>query len=199
MPACTKRKILPQVVAEILGHRQRRMSDPISRPRWFVHLSEDHHGILQHVRLFHLAIEFLGLPAPLTDAAKQADAFMLTHDIVNQFSDQYGLPHTRAAEQSRLAAPFQRGQHVDGFDTGFEHIGSSRPLGQRRRLVMNRPPFAPVNFIAAIDRLAEYVEHSTEQFFSDGNPQRSTYISDFRSTSKSACRSQRDSAYRFAV
>jgi hypothetical protein len=38
---------------------------------------------------------------------------MLAGHVVNQFGDQDGLAHARAAEQPRLPASLERGQQVD--------------------------------------------------------------------------------------
>jgi hypothetical protein len=43
------------VVAEILGHRQRRMSDAEPGARRLVHLAEDHHHVRQHAGFLHRA------------------------------------------------------------------------------------------------------------------------------------------------
>ena len=43
------------VVAEILGHRQRRMPDAEPAARRLVHLAEDHHHVRQHAGFLHVA------------------------------------------------------------------------------------------------------------------------------------------------
>jgi hypothetical protein len=58
------------VVAEILGHGQRRVADAEAAARRLVHLAEDHHHVRQHAGFLHVAVELLAFAAAFADAAK---------------------------------------------------------------------------------------------------------------------------------
>ena len=83
------------VVAEIFGHRQRRVDDPEAGAGRFVHLSKHHHHIRQNIGRRHVAVKFLSLAAALSNAAKNTHAFLLFDEIVNHFGEQHGLAHAR--------------------------------------------------------------------------------------------------------
>src|SRR3546814_1551303 len=80
----------------------------------------------------------LALAGPLTDAREDRGAAMALSDIVDQFLDQHGLAHARAAEQADLAALGVRGEKVDDLDAGDEDAGVGRLVAEFRRLGMDR-------------------------------------------------------------
>ena len=104
------------VVAEVLGHRQRRVPDAEPAARRLVHLAEDHHHVRQHAGFLHVAVKLLAFAAALADAAEDADALLVPDHVVDHLGEQHRLAHARAAEQPRLAAALERHQHVDDLD-----------------------------------------------------------------------------------
>jgi hypothetical protein len=56
---------------------------------------------------------------------------LMADHVVDHLGEQHRLADARAAEQARLAAAFQRHQHIDGLDAGLENLGLCRALGQR--------------------------------------------------------------------
>ena len=128
------------VVAEILGHRQRRVADAEAAARRLVHLAEDHHHVRQHAGLLHLAVELLAFAAALADAAENAHALVVPDHVVDHLGEQHRLAHARAAEQPRLAAALQRHEHVDDLDARFEDLRLGGAPRQRRRCAMHGAP-----------------------------------------------------------
>lgn len=52
-------------------------------------------------------------------------AGLIPSHVVNHFGEQYRLAHARPAEQSRLAATFERHEHIDDFDPCLKDLGFS--------------------------------------------------------------------------
>lgn len=113
------------VVAEIFGHRKRREAHAKTAARRFVHLPEDHHHVWQYARRFHVTVKFFAFAASLTYPAKYTHALLVLDHVVNHFGEQYRLAHARPAEQSRLAATFERHEHIDDFDPCLKDLGFS--------------------------------------------------------------------------
>ena len=86
------------VVAEILGHRQRRVADAKTAARRLVHLAKDHHHVRQHAGGFHLAVKFFAFATAFADAAKNADALLVPDHVVDHFGEQNRLAHARTTE-----------------------------------------------------------------------------------------------------
>jgi hypothetical protein len=117
------------VVAEILGHRQRRRGRRENGARRLVHLAENHHHVRQHAGRLHLAVKLLAFAAAFADAAENAHALVVADHVVDHLGQQDRLAHARAAEESRLAAALQRHEHIDDLDARFEDFrlgGTSR-------------------------------------------------------------------------
>ena len=55
-------------IAEVLRHRETRESDARTRSRGFVHLSEDHGGLVDDTRVLHLMVEVVSFAGTLTDS-----------------------------------------------------------------------------------------------------------------------------------
>ncbi len=128
------------VVAEILGHRQRRMAHAEPAARRLVHLAEDHHHVRQHAGFLHVAVKLLAFATAFADAAKNAHALVMPDHVVNHFGEQHRLAHARAAEQARLAAALQRHQHIDDLDARLKDFGLGGTSGQRRWSSMDGAP-----------------------------------------------------------
>ena len=150
------------VVAEILGHRQRRVADAKAGARRFVHLAEDHHHVRQYAGVLHVAVELLALATAFADPAEDAYALLMPDHVVDHLGEQHRLAHAGAAEQTRLAAALQRREHIDELDARFKDLGSRGSPRQRRRGPMHRTPLHVAQPGYAVDRVAEHVEHAGE-------------------------------------
>ena len=156
------------VVPEILSHGERGVAHAESAAGRLVHLAEDHHHVLQHPRLLHVAVKLLAFPAALADAAEYADAFLMPDHVVDHFGEQHRLAHARSAEKPGLAAALQRHQDIDDLDSRFEDFGFRGTPGQRRRIPVHGSPFDIRQRSSAVDRVAEHVEHPRENRFAHG-------------------------------
>ena len=87
-----------RIVAKGLCHRHRGVADTESGTWWFIHLSEDHDGVVTNTGGSHLAVQFFGFSASLTDSAEQADSIVTADDVVDQLSDQNGFANACATE-----------------------------------------------------------------------------------------------------
>ena len=128
------------VVAEVLGHRQRRVAHAEPAARRLVHLAEDHHHVRQHAGFLHVAVELLAFATAFADAAEDADALLVPDHVVDHFGEQHRLAHARSAEEPRLAAALERHEHVDDLDARLEDLGLGGAPRKRRRRAMHRAP-----------------------------------------------------------
>jgi hypothetical protein len=166
------------VVAEIFGHRQRGMAHAEPAARRLVHLAENHHHVRQHAGGFHLAVKFLAFAAAFADAAKNADALLMTDHVVNHFREQHRLAHARAAEKSRLAAALQRHEHVNDLDARLKNLRLGGTPRQRRRRAMHRTPLHLRRRRLTVNGIAEHVEHPRENGFAHRCFQRPARVRD---------------------
>ncbi len=155
------------VVAKILGHRQRCMTDAKAGAGRLVHLAEYHHHILQHTRGFHVAIEFFAFATAFADAAKNADAFVLAHHVVNHLGEQYRLADARTAKQARFAAALQRHEHIDRLDARLEDVGLGGASRQGGWGPVDAAPLHVRRRRLAVDGGAEDVEHARQNRLAD--------------------------------
>ena len=164
----------PVGVAEVFGHRQRRQGHPQPGPRRLVHLAEHHAGLLDHVAagvadlgFLHFQPQVGALAGPLADAGEHRVAAVRAGDAGDQLGEDHGLAQAGTAEQARLAAADERRQQVDHLDAGLEHFGLGRQLGQVGSIAVDRPIVVGVDRAAAVDRLADQVEHAAQRGLAD--------------------------------
>ena len=126
-------------VAEILGHRQGRQGHAQPRPGRFVHLTEHHAGLLDHVAarvadlgLLHFQPEVVAFAGPLADAGEHRVAAVGAGDAGDQLGEDHRLAQAGPAEQAGLAAADERRQQVDHLDARLEHFRPGRQIGHRR-------------------------------------------------------------------
>ena len=100
--------ILPLLVAEILGNRQRGKPDPPARAGRLVHLAVHQHAAVEHAGSPHLGEQLVTFTGTLANAGKDGDALIAFDHGVDQFHDHDGLADAGAAEHGRLAALRQR-------------------------------------------------------------------------------------------
>ena len=186
-------------VAKVLGHRQGRVADARTRAGRLVHLAEDHHGVVQHTGVAHVAPQFFALAAALTDAAEQADPFVPPDHVVDHLGQQHRLADAGAAEQACLAAALEWREHVDDLDAGLEDLGVRRAVGERRRAPVDAAPGDVAGCGAAVDGGAEDVEHAPEGAAADRRRQRPAGIGDRHAACQALGRGQRDAAHAAGV
>ena len=165
------------------------------RPGRLVHLAVDHDHVREHARRFHVVVKLLALARTLADAAKHADPLLVPDHVVNHLGEQHGLAHARAAEESRLAAAFQRQEHVDDLDARLENLGFRGTLRQRRRRAMHGTPLEVGRRRTAVDDVAEHVEHPRKDFLADRRFERPARVFDHHAASETLRGRQRDPAH----
>lgn len=154
--------------------------------------------LVQYAGCLHVAIQFFALTAALADAAEDADPLVLADHVVDHLGQQHGLADTGTAEQTRLAATFQRHQHIDELDAGREDFGLGRAPGQRRRRSMHAAPFDG-GCRQAVDGRAEHIEHPRQDFPSDRRQQGPATINDTHATGQPLGERQGDAAYPLCI
>src|SRR6476620_11824334 len=103
---------------------------------------------------------------------------MLFRDVVDQFQNDDGLPDSRSAEATHLAAFNERANQVDDFDPGFENGGSRVLFGQRGSGAVDRVALGKRNRSAIIDRVACHIENTTQSPLAYWNGNRAARIFD---------------------
>ena len=98
------------------------MSNPETRSRRLVHLTENHDRIAQDSAFFHFTVKLLAFAAAFTDAVEDAHTFMVADGIMNHFRNEHCLADTRATEKASLSRPSQRRQNINGFYSGFKNF-----------------------------------------------------------------------------
>ncbi len=111
---------------------------------------------------FHVAVKLLAFAAAFADAAEDAHPLVMPDHVVDHLGEQHGLAHTRAAEQTGLAAALQRRQHIDDLDAGLEDLGLGGTPRQGRRGAMHAAPFDIGRRRQTVDDIAEDIEHARE-------------------------------------
>ena len=124
-------------------------------------------SVVADLGLLHFEPEVVAFARPLADAGKHGVAAVLAGDAGDQFREDDRLAQTGPAEQPGLAAAHQRSQQVDDLDARLEHLGLGRQIGELRRLRVNRAVLLGVDRAAAIDRIAEQVEHPAQRLLAD--------------------------------
>ena len=95
---------------------------------------------------------------------------MLACDVVDEFLDEDGFPHARAAEEADFAAFDERRHEVDGFNARLEYFRFRALAGEMRRVLMDgQARDILVHRFLAVDGLAHDIEHPAENRFSHGN------------------------------
>ena len=133
------------LVAEVLGHRQRRQAHALAGAGRLVHLAEDHDGLVDDARLGHLTEEVVALAAALADAGEHRVAAVLGGDVADQLLDDDRLADAGTAEDADLAAALERGDEVDDLDAGLEDLRLGLHLVERGRLAVDRQRSSPTS------------------------------------------------------
>ena len=66
-------------------------------------------------------VQVVSFTGTLTNTAEYRDTTVLHGDVVDHLHHDNGLAATGAAEQTHLAAPWERNQQVDNLDSGLKN------------------------------------------------------------------------------
>ena len=121
------------------------------------------HGVGDDARLGHFQVQIVAFAGAFADAAERGVAAVFLGDIADQLLNEHRLADARAAEETDLAAFGERGQQVDGLQTGLELFRGRHLLLERRRQAVNRQPLLGVDGAFAVDRIAEQIEHAPKR------------------------------------
>ncbi len=166
--------VLALLVAEVLGHGERRQTHPQPRARRLVHLAEDQGGLADDLRLGHLGDEVVALAGALTHAGEHRHTLVVAGDPGDHLLDEHRLAHAGTAEQADLAALHVRREQVDDLDAGVEHLGLGLELVEGRRLAVDRPAIVDLELAVAleVEAVADDVEDVALGHVADGHGDR---------------------------
>ena len=104
---------------------------------------------------------------------------MFLGDVANQFLDEHRLADARAAEQADFTPLGERGQKIDGLQSGLELFRGRHLLLERRREAVNRQPHLGVHRTFAIDHVAQQVEDAPQRRRANGDGDRPAGVDSF--------------------
>jgi hypothetical protein len=132
-------RVFASQVAKILGHGEGRECDAEAGAGRFVHLAENHAGLLDDVAarvtdlgLLHFEPEVGAFASALANAGKYRVAAVGTGDAGDEFGQNNRLAEASATEQAGFAAADEGGEQVDDFDASLEQLGAGGKLGNLR-------------------------------------------------------------------
>ena len=89
---------------------------------------------------------------------------------MDQLLNQYGLAHACAAEQTDFTALGIGLQQVDDLDTGLQNLNGRTLFGEVRGIAIDALTLGVLgDGFAAVDGLAQNVEHSAQGLLAHGN------------------------------
>jgi peptide chain release factor 1 len=91
---------------------------------------------------------------------------------VNQFLNQNGFAHARAAKQANLSALQVRLGKVNDFNAGLKHFERGRLIFKRRGWAMNRIALVGLDWAELVDRFTENVQHAAKNGAANGDGDR---------------------------
>ena len=186
--------VLALLVAEELGHRQRRQRHPHTSAGRLVHLTEHQRGVLEHVGFAELDPQVVALAGALPDTGEHRSTTEVSGDTVDHLLDQNRFAHARTAEQRDLATAHVGRQQVDDLQAGLEHLGARFQLVERRRLAVNRPVIEVFSVARLVQAVAQRVEHVALDAVADGNGNRVPGVDHLDAADQSIGRLHRDGA-----
>ena len=188
-------------IAEIFSHGEGARGPRGVGRRGFVHLAEDHDGLVDDVLagvadlgFLHFEPEVGAFAGSFADAGEDGVSAVLLGDAGDEFLNDDGFAQAGPAEQTGLAAAKERREQVDHLDAGFKHLGLGREICKFRRLAVDRPAFWHVDGAAIVDRFAEKIEDSAQSFLPDRHGQGPAGIDDIHSAAQAVGAAQSDSA-----
>ncbi len=133
-----------------------------------VHLAVDERGLGddrlagRQLGMGHLVVEIASLARALAHAGEHREAAVLLGHVVDEFQDDDGLAHARAAEQPDFsAAPVGR-QQVHDLDAGLEHLDLYRLIDELRRGPVDGQELGGGDRAALVDRPSHHVDDAPE-------------------------------------
>ena len=165
------------LVAEVLGHRQRREGDAEAGAGRLVHLAEHHARLvddaaagLADLGFLHFQPQVGPFAGPLADAGEHR-VTAVRRLAMRAISSVRMTVLPRPAPPNRPALPprtngVSRSMTLMPVSNSSVLVDRSR---ERRRIAMDRPAFVGVDRAAAVDRLADQVEHAAERRLADGH------------------------------
>ena len=173
-----------------------------TRPWRLRHLAVDQRGLrlrrlarLDHARLRHFQPQVVAFARALADARKHGKAAVILGDVVDQFHDDDGLAHARAAEQSDLAALQERLDEIDDLHAGLEHLGGRGLLVERRSETMNRHSLLVFDRAKLIDRFADHVHYAPQRSAAHGHGDRAALVNGLHAAHHAVGRLHGDAAH----
>ncbi len=170
-------------VAEVLGHGQRAQGHAQARSGRLGHLPVDQRALrvgpvarLDDAGLGHLEPKVVALAGTLAHAGKHREAAVILGHVIDQFHDDDGLAHARAAEQADLAALQERLDQVDDLDAGLEHLLVRGLLVEQRRRPVNGHARLLADGSKLVHRLADHVDDAAQRLFAHGHANRAAEV-----------------------
>ena len=161
--------VLILAVAEVFRHREPRERRAHPHAGRFVHLPEDERRLIEDPALLHFQPEVVALAAALADAREDGIPAVLRRDVVDELLDEHRLADARTAEEADLTALCVGFQKIDDLDARFEQLHGGRLLFEGGRAAVDGPTLFRFNRLAAVDGLAEDVEHPAERPLAHGH------------------------------
>ena len=111
----------------------------------------------------HFQPQVVSFARALSHAGEDGDTTVLHRDIVNEFHDENGLAHARAAEEANLAALQIGFDQIDHFNSRLEHFERRGLIFQRRGGPMNLIMRIALNRPKLVHGLAKDVHHAAKR------------------------------------
>ena len=165
-------------VAEVLCDGQRRERDAGTGPRRFVHLTEDHGGLVENASVGHFLIKGGAFTGTLSDTGEDGVAAVPHGDVVNELLNQNGLADAGAAKEADLAAATIRSEQVDDLDTGHEDFGLGILIDEAGSVAVDGIALRALDFALAVNALAEKVHDAAERAGADRHHHRGAKVQD---------------------
>ncbi len=160
-------------IAEVLSHCETCESDSCTRPWSFIHLTEDHHSLVDDAWIFHFMVEVISFTSSFTDTCHDRVSSVFWCDIVDEFLHDDSFTDTCTSKETYFTTLEHRSDEIDNLDTCFKNFCLSREFIVSRRCFMNWSCFVCFWCWFFINWLAENIEHSAEYFWADRDRYRS--------------------------
>ncbi len=181
--------VLVFLVAEILGHRERREGDAHTRAWGLVHLAVHERDLgLHEVFLVddagfgHFVVKIVTFARAFADAGEYGEAAVGFGDVVNEFENDDGLTDAGATEGSGFTTLDEGRDEIDDLDAGLEDRGFGVLIGERGGGTVNGIFLLVLHGAAAVYGRARDVKNAAKNAVADGHGNRSAGIDYFHTT-----------------
>ena len=120
---------------------------------------------------------------------------VLLGNVVDQFHDQHGLSHARAAEQADLAALGVGGDEVHDLDACFQNLGGGFLLVISGRLAVDGPALLSLRRGKIVHRVSQQIEDAAQALIAHGHRDGAARIHGFRAAHKAVGAGHGDAAH----